>query len=260
MTSPRYTGTVPSSWNTSGFTVCSKKGDLPEKLEKALNGEGSTVGGGTTAEAQAIPARQLPPLPPIQAVRTSFTSPITEATQTTVKLPRLRKRLLAGAIKACSVGGMVLITDKYTYGTSTDITKEITLAGVTSESIFEMKVWSLKMGADFVIKNLHINMAQSWAFILANGYDLTIDENVTVTKNDDVSSYLGIRGGADGSTDIAKDSHITIKSGRFGGVHGGTRGGNMLGNTFITIYEGATVAAANSGNDTGKRSEHRQGG
>ena len=53
------------------------------------------------------------------------------------------------------------------------------------------------------------------------------------------------------STDIAKDSHITIKSGRFGGVHGGTRGGNMLGNTFITIYEGATVAAANSGNDTG---------
>ena len=246
-----YTGTVPSSWNTSGFTVCSKKGDLPEKLEKALNGEGSTVGGGTTGGSTGNTGTTTPSVTTDTSGADVIYLSDNGSDANDGKTPETPKKTLAGAIKACSVGGMVLITDKYTYGTSTDITKEITLAGVTSESIFEMKVWSLKMGADFVIKNLHINMAQSWAFILANGYDLTIDENVTVTKNDDVSSYLGIRGGADGSTDIAKDSHITIKSGRFGGVHGGTRGGNMLGNTFITIYEGATVAAANSGNDTG---------
>lgn len=163
-------------------------------------------------------------------------------------------KTLAKALELISVGGTVVITDTYTH-TGGTINKECTVAGLNGKSRFDCKTWSIILGADVTFKNITLNACIANAFILAYGNKLVIDENVVCTKNEGVLNYLSIRGGGDGDYDFRKDACVIIKSGTFNAVHGGTRIGDMLGNTSITIYGGVTVyGAVNPGNNYNEES------
>ena len=158
------------------------------------------------------------------------------------------------ALSLVSAGGTIVITDVYTH-TKGNITKKCTIAGLNDKSRFDCNTWAVILGADVTFKNIILNSCIANAFILAYANELVIDENVRCTKNEGVLNYLSIRGGGDGDYTFKKDSKVVIKSGTFNAVHGGTRVGDMLGNTSITIYSGVTVyGAVNGGNNFNEES------
>ncbi len=163
-------------------------------------------------------------------------------------------KTLGKALELVTAGGSVVITDVYTH-TSGNITKECTIAGLNEHSRFDCNTWAIILGADVTFDNITLNACIANAFILAYGNELVIGENVKCTKNEGVLNYLSIRGGGDGDYNFKKDSKVVVKSGTFNAIHGGTRVGDMLGNTSITIYSGVTVyGAVNSGNNYNEES------
>jgi len=165
------------------------------------------------------------------------------------KSPEKAVKTLEKALSIVDAGGTVVVTDVYTH-TKGNITKKCTVAGFNASSRFDCNTWAVILGADATFKNITINSCIANVFFLAYGNELVFDENVKCTKNEGVLNYISVRGGGDGDYDFKKDSKIVVKSGTFNAIHGGTRVGDMLGNTSITIYGGVTVyGAVNSGNN-----------
>lgn len=163
-------------------------------------------------------------------------------------------KTLEKALSLVDVGGTVVITDVFTHNKG-NITKKCTIAGLNSDSRLDCNTWALILGADTTFKNIIINSCISNVFVLAYANELVFDENVKCTKNEGVLNYISVRGGGDGDYDFKKDSKIVVKSGTYNAIHGGTRVGDMLGNTSITIYDGVTVyGAVNSGNNYNEES------
>lgn len=163
-------------------------------------------------------------------------------------------KTLEKALSVVEEGGTIIITDVFTH-TKGNITKKCTITGLNNESRFDCNTWALILSADTTFKDITINSCIANVFFLAYGNELVFDENVKCTKNEGVLNYISVRGGGDGDYDFKKDSKIVVKSGTFNAIHGGTRVGDMLGNTSITIYSGVTVyGAVNSGNNYNEES------
>ncbi len=163
-------------------------------------------------------------------------------------------KTLPKALELVNAGGTIVITDVFTH-TGGNITKKCTIAGYNADSRLDLKYWSLILSANTTFDNITINACIPNVFVLAYGNELVFGDNVTCTKNDGVLNYISVRGGGDGDYDFKKDAKIVVKSGTYNAIHGGTRIGDMLGNTSITIYSGVTVyGAVNPGNNYNEES------
>ena len=105
--------------------------------------------------------------------------------------------------------------------------KACTISGSTSLINFayineDSYLTRLQMLAPLTFKNITLQVWQ----IAANGHALTFDEGVTVVSKytsggNDIAGIRNIWGGTDSSSDVAS-SDITIKSGQFGWICGGS--------------------------------------
>lgn len=124
--------------------------------------------------------------------------------------------------------------------------KACTISGSTSLINFayineDSYLTRLQMLAPLTFKNITLQVWQ----IAANGHVLTFDEGVTVVSKytsggNDIAGIRNIWGGTDSSSDVAS-SDITIKSGQFGWICGGSGStGAVIGTAKITM-SGGTV-------------------
>lgn len=120
--------------------------------------------------------------------------------------------------------------------------KACTISGSTSSINFayineDSYLTRIQMLAPLTFKNITLQVWQ----IAANGHALTFDEGVTVaSKYNDITGIRNIWGGTDSSSDVAS-SDITIKSGQFGWIYGGSgSSGSVTGTAKITM-SGGTV-------------------
>ena len=124
--------------------------------------------------------------------------------------------------------------------------KACTISGSTSLINFayineDSYLTRLQMLAPLTFKNITLQVWQ----IAANGHALTFDEGVTVVSKytsggNDIAGIRNIWGGTDSSSDVAS-SDITIKSGQFGWICGGSGStGAVIGTAKITM-SGGTV-------------------
>lgn len=129
--------------------------------------------------------------------------------------------------------------------------KACTISGSTSSINFAYvndgnKLTRIQMLAPLTFKNITLQIWQ----IAANGHALTFDEGVTVVSTysigndyDGYTTLTGIRniwGGTDSSSDVAS-SDITIKSGQFGWILGGSASTGAVTGTAKITMSGGTV-------------------
>lgn len=159
---------------------------------------------------------------------------------------------VATHIKAATLGGAgctVVVTDKYTYKSGNGAIPRCTVAGLNENSVIDIETWDMPLSGDVVVKNITLNALKSWSFILAHGNSFTADENVKITHGDEATNNLSIRGGGE-NTAVDGDTYIVLKSGKWQSVYAGTKGSNVSGSTFVTIYDTASVESLSSGNDS----------
>lgn len=129
--------------------------------------------------------------------------------------------------------------------------KACTISGSTSSINFayindESYLTRIQMSAPLTFKNITLQIWQ----IASNGHALTFDEGVTVVSTyrigneyDGYTTLTGIRniwGGTDSSSDVAS-SDITIKSGQFGWILGGSASTGAVTGTAKITMSGGTV-------------------
>ncbi len=112
-------------------------------------------------------------------------------------------------------------------------TKNITITGDTLD-LTEMGA-TITLNGNVTFEKININVADS-ATIYANGYKVIIGEGVTFNKT--LSAIYG--GGASGTTVASTD--LTILSGNFLNIFGGSNGGTVSGDTNVTV-DGDTNSA-----------------
>lgn len=132
--------------------------------------------------------------------------------------------------------------------------KACTISGSTSSINFayindESYLTRIQMLAPLTFKNITLQIWQ----IAANGHELTFDDGVTVVStykigndSDGYTTLTGIRniwGGTDSSSDVAS-SDITIKSGQFGWILGGSASTGAVTGTAKIMMSGGTVNGA----------------
>lgn len=157
------------------------------------------------------------------------------------------KKTLANAIKAGGANPIIVVVDSYVFDGASTV-PACTLTGYTSDSRFSVDSWAMRLAGDMTIENITLVALQKYSYILAQSNNLTIGENVTTVKGDGVTTFFGIRGGGEGAA-VNSKTNVVIKSGEWGDVHGGTRNASVYANTFLTVYEGATIASLNIGNN-----------
>ncbi len=163
------------------------------------------------------------------------------------KTPEKPKKLLEAATKAAGEGGTVVITDYYTYATPYWI-PTCTIAGLNDKSTFTSTAWGVLCAGDVTFKNLVMHQSKTHNYIMGCGHNLTMGENLRVTRAEGVVTDLCVRGGADGSANKG-DTNLVIKSGTYTVAYGGTRNNGIVGNTYITVYGDAVLNGINPGND-----------
>lgn len=133
--------------------------------------------------------------------------------------------------------------------------KACTISGSTSSINFayindESYLTRIQMLAPLTFKNITLQIWQ----IVANGYPLIFEEGVSCVSTYNEGTLTGIRniwGGTDNSNDVA-NANITIKSGQFGWICGGSFGtGGVTGTAKVTVTGGTVNASIFGGGKNG---------
>lgn len=158
-------------------------------------------------------------------------------------------KTIARAVELGGEGCTVIVTDKYT--NSGQRIPSCTIRGQNPWSQIDVTSYTLTLDGDVTIENITVNTTKAWAFVFAGGHSFTAGDMVTLTKPEGIATTLSVRGGHNETLD--GDTNITLKSGSWQAVYGGSKGGaDIYGNTFITLYGGVTVGTLSSGNDSPK--------
>ena len=107
----------------------------------------------------------------------------------------------------------------------------------------------LILDADVTFKNIKL-----FSGLLAWGHAVVFDSNVTLSENYSVwgGEFRDEGHTVNGREDyVVGDTHITIKSGTFDNIYGGSSNGKITGSTNVTI-EGGTINNVYGGNSTSK--------
>ena len=128
------------------------------------------------------------------------------------------------AISQVENGGTIVLQDSVSVGTWTKHNKTII---VTGGSLNATSVPSLQIhdNVTFIDTNILVNAN---SYICANGYTVTMDEGVSLSNTIDVFA-----GGDEGTT--VPGTSLTVLSGAYRGVYGGSRMGTVDGDTHLTV-------------------------
>ncbi len=232
-----YEGAVPDSWYNSGITIITDKTKVPEDAIPSSKGGVVGVPGKKydTGEAAA---------PKLSDVRIYLSDNGNDANDG--KTIGNAVKTLARANTLAGSGGTIIIADTFTTPGGTITAAR--LEGFNPDCVFKMTGWQIALGANCEIDNLTIDTAVNWSFLLANGFKLTIGENVTTVKSDKATVYLSVRGGGEKKS-ISGNTNVILKGGNWNVVYAGTKAGVVSGNTNVTVYPGAAVNTVSFGND-----------
>lgn len=156
------------------------------------------------------------------------------------------------AINSSSESNFDIILLNHVMDAKTMPSKPCTISGTTANINFayiddNSYLTRIQMSAPVTFKNITLQIWQ----IAANGHAVTFEEGVEcITKYGDNKEFTGIRniwGGTDNGSDVA-NTNITIKSGQFGWVTGGSGStGNITGASTVTITGGTINGAIYGG-------------
>lgn len=156
-------------------------------------------------------------------------------------------RTLRQAVTLGGNGCTVVIKDKYTYSSVYHI-PGCNIIGYRDDAQFILGVWNLCLAGEITFDNLTLVSTKDWSFVLGYGNIITMGEDLHVKNEATVKYGLSIRAGGDG-TAVNRDTNLILKGGQWNSVFGGTSKNNVNGNTYITVYEGATINNLTGGND-----------
>ncbi len=236
-----YEGPVPDSWRNFGAIVFSDKTKIPDDAKPVS--QGGVVG--TPGKIYDIGNADTPELSDVVIYLSDNGSDSQDG-----KTIGTAVKTLAKANSLLGSGGTLIIADTYTHKTGDKIMAS-KLEGFNSDCVFDVANWRCDLGANCTIDNITLNASYNWAFILCQGFALTVGENVKTTKSGAATVPLSIRGGGEASS-VSGSTNIVLKGGTWGSVMGGTKNGNVAGNTNVTIYPGASVSTVSAGNDAAR--------
>lgn len=149
---------------------------------------------------------------------------------------------LNAAIEAVDDGGTIKILGTYTYADGyvwADHNKKVTIKGEGASTIFDVKAGTLNIFDGVTFTNLTLN--KNGGNIYANGNPLKISEDVNMPYK--VSIIAG--GNATGTT-IVGDTKLEIYAGSYAYMFGGSYGGTIEGNTYVTVGSSVNSLYADS--------------
>ncbi len=128
------------------------------------------------------------------------------------------------AISQVENGGTIVLQDSVSVGTWTKHNKTIIVTGgsLNATSVPSLQIYD---NVTFIDTNILVNAN---SYICANGYTVTMDEGVSLSNTVDVFA-----GGDEGTT--VPGTSLTLLSGAYRGVYGGSRMGTVDGDTHLTV-------------------------
>ena len=128
------------------------------------------------------------------------------------------------AISQVENGGTIVLQDSVSVGTWTKHNKTVTVTGgsLNATSVPSLQIYD---NVTFIDTNILVNAN---SYICANGYTVTMDEGVSLSNAVDVFA-----GGDEGTT--VPGTSLTVLSGAYRGVYGGSRMGTVDGDTHLTV-------------------------
>ena len=129
-------------------------------------------------------------------------------------------------------GGVIVLQDTVTIDTWNNHNKSVSITGGTLEMTYSNNI-VINDSVNFYDINLLVNSATN---VYANGNSVIIGENVVWTG----SPTLELHGGGMAGTTVAS-TDLTVLSGTYKSIFGGSQGGTVLGDT--NLYVGGTVNA-----------------
>ncbi len=136
------------------------------------------------------------------------------------------------ALSQVDDGGTIVLQDSVSVGTWTTHNKTVTVTGgsLNATSLPSLQIYD---NVTFIDTNILIKTAEE-SYICANGYTVVMGEGVSLSNAVDVFA------GGDEGTTVAGTS-LTLLSGTYRGVYGGSRFGTVDGDTHLFV--GGTVNA-----------------
>ncbi len=135
-------------------------------------------------------------------------------------------------------------------GKKADGMKRVTITGYDEESVL---AWnrSLNPNGDLTLEYLNIRIDKEWAYLNARGNDLILGRGLVMTLNEGLKTYFPVRGGGDTGVGIDGDTHVTVYSGTYSSIMGGSRNATIKGSTYIDFYGGRVTSAITGGCEIG---------
>lgn len=119
----------------------------------------------------------------------------------------------------------------------------LTIEGYTGTEKLNMTTNIVGIAGDTTFSNLVINstVQSGTTSLFANGFNLTIDEDVTMINR------IGVFGGKYHGA-MTGDTHITLLGGKYSGIWGGGLSADVIGDTYVTV--GGNVNAGDGISDS----------
>ena len=142
-------------------------------------------------------------------------------------------------------GGTVIVTGDTTVGTASSaltLPQKNGKVTFTSENGSKLIIArTLIMSGDVEFNNVGLfSSATDKGYLYAEGHTLTIGENVTTGKTVDAALLIAIFGGTHTSNAMSTDSHLTVRSGTYRAIYGGSYSAAFTGKSTVEV-SGITV-------------------
>lgn len=169
--------------------------------------------------------------------------------------------LAAAADALPASGGTIVVTGAVAHSNDTAVTmpeKPVTVTSVyggvdyaNTNGAYLGIGRTLQLSADTVFENITIkqtNSTKTYGNIYANGHALTLGEGITTVSNETSGRMADVFGGSSAGALTTPCTHITVKSGRWDNIYGGSYQ-TVNGNTQILI-EGGDIGSVYGGSRT----------
>lgn len=135
-------------------------------------------------------------------------------------------------------------------GKKADGMKRVTITGYDDNSVL---AWNraLNPNGDLTMEYLNIRIDKEWAYLNARGNDLVLGRGLVMTLAEGLKTYFPVRGGGDTGIGVDGDTYVTIYSGTYSSMVGGSRNATVKGDTHITIYGGRITGTVSGGCEIG---------
>ena len=135
-------------------------------------------------------------------------------------------------------------------GKKADGMKRVTITGYDDDAVL---AWnrSLNPNGDLTLEYLNIRIDKEWAYLNARGNHLILGRGLVMTLKEGLKTYFPVRGGGDTNQGVDGDTHVTVYSGTYSSIMGGSRNATIKGSTLIEFYGGRVTSSITGGCEIG---------